>query len=319
MTKCRIVIDTDLGVDDALAVLSALASPELEVAALTVVAGNLPLEAALSNACKMAALAGRPDLPVYAGCPGPLMRAQVYGKYAHLGAFSDSLVPPAEKSIEALHAVPFLVGEAVDAARRARPLTLCTMGPLTNVAAALRYSPEVAAGIGRIVMMGGAFTALGNCVPFAEFNVYADPHAAEIVFSSAIPLVVIPIDATFQALMTETHLAGIERVGGLPGKVAACLFRAADRSDIRRYGRPGGPVHDAMVIAYLLKPELFSTARAAVGAEITGKTMGHSWADFWGKGDREANAEIVRAIDEEGFFALLTQCFARLGNSDKTV
>jgi purine nucleosidase len=174
MSRHRIIIDTDPGVDDAAAILLALASPEIDVLGISVVGGNVPLPATTANACKIVALSGRRDVPVYAGAPGPLVREQVFGKYAHIGAFSDELVPATGLKPEAEHAVDFIVRVARDAAATDNPITICAIGPLTNIALALVRHPDVARGIKQIVAMGGAFTALGHRTPWAEFNIYAD-------------------------------------------------------------------------------------------------------------------------------------------------
>ena len=287
MSKIRVIIDTDPGVDDAIALWLALASPELDVLGVTVVAGNVPLEATLKNACKIVALSGRTDVPVFAGAPGPLVREQVYGKYAHIGAFSHELVPDtASVPPQDEHAVDFLVRTLRQAALDSDPVTLCVIGPMTNIALALGMHPDVARGIRQIVSMSCAFTALGHRVPWAEFNVYADPHAAEKVFSSGVPLVIMPLDMTFQALIGSTDIEYLCQHGGEPGKAIAALLAAFDRTDIKRFGRDGGPVHDATTIAWLLQPALFSCVAATVGVEVSGKTAGYTYADFYRKLDQ---------------------------------
>ncbi|WP_342358817.1 nucleoside hydrolase [Terrarubrum flagellatum] len=314
--KRRIIIDCDPGVDDSAAILLALASPELDVLGLSVVGGNVPLAATTRNACKIAELAGRPKLPIYAGCPGPLVRPQIFGKYVHIGAFSDELLPPPAIPLAEGHAVQFIVREACAAAAKGETITLCCMAPLTNVALALLHDEQAQRGIDRIVMMGGAFSALGNRAPWAEFNILADPHAAEIVFTSGVPVVMMPLDVTFQALMTEDHLARLRRLGGAPAKALASLISAFDRSDHARFGRPGGPLHDATVIAWLLRPDLFKGRPAAVGVATQGVTSGHTYADFYGKGDRPINAEVMQNIDAEGFFDLLIERLSRKDERD---
>lgn len=305
MSRHRIIIDTDPGVDDAAAILLALASPEIDVLGISVVGGNVPLAATTANACKIVALSGRHDVPVYAGAPGPLVREQVYGKYAHIGAFSDELVPATGLKPETEHAVDFLVRTAREAAVSGDPITICAIGPLTNIALALVRHPDVARGIKQIVAMGGAFTALGHRTPWAEFNVYADPHAAEIVYGSGLPLVIMPLDVTFQALFTKEHFDTFQTSAGAPGEALANLLVAFDRSDVGRFGRPGGPIHDATTIAWLLEPDLFQGRKAAVGVQVTGKTAGYTYADFYGKTERPATATVMHSVDERGFIDLL--------------
>lgn len=313
MTKQKIVIDTDPGVDDAAAILMALASPEIEVLGISVVAGNVALKDSLINACKIVGLSGRRGVPVYAGAAGPLVRAQVYGKYAGIGAFSDDLVAAADIVPDREHAVHFLVRTAREAAAQGDPITICAIGPLTNIALALRAHPDVARGIRRIVAMGGAFTVPGHRTPWAEFNVYADPHAADIVYRSGVPLVVMPLDMTFKALFGEKQIHFMKEHGGRPGTALFNLLTTFDRSDEKRFGRPGGPIHDATTIAWLIEPGLFSMRDAAIGVALCGVTMGHTYADFYGKSNTAPNAAIAMDVDEPGYIRLLLERLARYG------
>jgi purine nucleosidase len=303
----RIIIDTDPGVDDAIAILLALASPEIELLGISVVAGNVPLEATVSNACKIISLSGCSDIPLYAGAPGPLVREQVYGKYAHIGAFSDALVPAATVRPQEEHAVDFLVRMTRQAAADNDPITICAIGPLTNLALALVRHPDVARGIRQIVSMGGAFTALGHRTPWAEYNIYADPHAAQIVYGSGVPVVVMPLDMTFQALITEKHITAISENAGEAGAAIARLLRTFDRGDMQRFGRPGGPVHDATTIAWLLEPDMFEGRAASVGVQVSGKVAGYTYADFYGKTGLPMNATVMNAIDEARFLDMLEE------------
>ncbi len=314
MSPQRLIIDTDPGVDDAIALWLALASPELELLGVTVVAGNVPLQATLQNACKIVGLSGRTDVPVFAGAPGPLVREQVYGKYAHIGAFSDALVPAGALQPQEEHAVDFLVRTLRQAAEDNDPVTLCVIGPMTNIALALGMHPDVVRGIRQIVTMSCAFTALGHRVPWAEFNVYADPHAAEKVFTSGVPLIIMPLDMTFQALICPPDIDYLRQQGGAPGTAIADLLAAFDRTDITRFGRDGGPVHDATTVAWLLQPDLFSGVAASVGVEVCGKTAGYTYADFYRKLDVESNATVMQTVNERGFFALLKQRISRYGD-----
>lgn len=309
-----IVIDTDPGVDDAAAILTALASPELDVRALTAVAGNVPLEAVVANAAKVLAVAGRPDVPLYAGCAGPLVRDQVYGKHRALGTFDDALLPVEPAPVRPRHAVEAIVDMARRAEAAGERITICALGPLTNIALALVFDPRVARGIDRILVMGGALAALGNREPWADFNMLADPHAASTVFSSGVPIVLMPLEMTVQALVTDRHLDRLEQ-GGTIGRHVVRLFRASDRNDPARYGRPGGPVHDATTIAWLLWPELFTGAPAAIGIECTGRTRGYVFADFHGVSDLPVNAHVLRSVDEERFLTRLVERLSRAGPS----
>jgi purine nucleosidase len=312
MTHHKVIIDADPGVDDAATILMALASPEIEVLGLSVVAGNVSLGDTLTNACKLVALSGCRDVPVHAGAEGPLIRDQVFGKYARIGAFDDTLVKAGDIAPAKENAVQFIVRAAQAAVAAGEQITICAIGPMTNIALALIQHPDVARGIRQIVAMGGAFTALGHRTPWAEFNVYADPHAAEIVLQSGLPVVLMPLDLTFQALFTSEHFERF-RAGGEPGRALYNLFSTFDRSDETRFGRPGGPIHDATTIAWLIRPELFTSRKAFVGVQVTGLTMGYTYADFYKKMNRSANVTVVTEVDEAGFIELLIERIARYG------
>lgn len=312
MTIHKVIIDADPGVDDAAAILMALASPEIEVLGLSIVAGNVSLNDTVTNACKLVGLSGRRDVPVYAGASGPLVREQVYGKYARIGSFDDKLVKSGDIQPAQENAVQFIVRSAREAAAAGEQITICAIGPMTNLALALVQHPDVARGIRQIVSMAGAFTALGHRTPWAEFNVYADPHAAEIVFQSGVPVVLMPLDMTFQALFTAEHFERF-RAGGEAGAALYNLFSTFDRSDEKRFGRPGGPIHDATTIAWLIRPDLFKSQEAFIGVQVSGLTMGYTYADFYKKMDRPANATVVTDVDETGFIELLIERIARHG------
>jgi len=313
MSRIPVILDTDPGVDDAAAILLALASPEFHVLGISVVAGNVGLEASVANASKLVALAQRRDVPVMAGAALPLVGTQIFGKYLQVGTFDDDLVAPTDAEPGEQSAIRFIAEQARAAGAQGRTITICAMGPLTNVALALRLHPDVARGIERIVMMGGAFTALGHRTPFAEYNILADPHAAQIVWQSGVPLVLMSLDVTFQALFTEADFAGLEAKGSPAGKALAGLLRRFDRSDVKRFGRPGGPIHDAMTVAWLLQPELFSGNDCAVGVTLYGPTAGQTWADIHNKTVQSPNAHVVNHVDEAAYRRLVVERIAGLG------
>ncbi|MDL2272359.1 nucleoside hydrolase [Desulfovibrio sp. OttesenSCG-928-I05] len=319
MKTHRIIIDTDPGFDDMVSILLAFASPELELLGICAVAGNVPLEDTARNALRVCELAGRTDVPVFMGCAGPLLRDQVFGKYANSGGLGGDLLPePALRCAEG-HAVDHIVKAARDAAARGETITICAHAPLTNVAmACLMGGEEFVRGVERIIIMGGAFEALGNRVPWAEFNVYADPHAAAVVFASKIPVTLFPLDATFQGLLTPERLDRIRAVSGRVGEVMEKLLKIYDRNDVARYGQEGGPLHDPMVPAFLLRPELFETVPAWVGVETANpESAGHTYCDFFGKLGRKPNCDVVRRVDSDGFFALVTERLAAYGPTQR--
>jgi purine nucleosidase len=305
-TPLPIIIDCDPGVDDAIALLLALASPELEVRAITTVAGNVPGERTLENGRRVVALSGRTEVPVYAGCTGPLLGPVLRGKYSGAGGLGGTLLPDSTVPLAEGHAVDVLTAELSAAAASGRPITLCTLGPLTNVAVALARDPGLVQGVAQVVCMAGAFVAGGNRTPTAEFNVLADPHAAEIVFRSGAPVVLAPLDVTFQALATPARVAALRAMPGRVTQLAAELITFYDRNDPARYGEPGGPLHDPCVIAYLLKPELFGYREANVTVELTqGLCYGQTVGDFFNTTDRPRNAKVLSKLDAPGFFDLL--------------
>ena len=308
-----VIVDCDPGVDDAIALLLALASPELEVRAVTTVSGNVPAERTAENALRVLALAGRPDIPVHAGCIGPILGPMLRGKYSGAGGLGGTLLPASPVPVAPGHAVDVLTAHLLAAARAGAPITLLTLGPMTNVAVALARDPSIAAGIARVIAMAGAFAAGGNRTPTAEFNVLADPHASEVVLRCGAPVVLAPLDVTFQALATPARVADLRARPGRIAGTAADLITYYDRNDPARYGEPGGPLHDPCVVAYLLRPDLFGARKANVTVELTpGHCYGQTIDDFFGATDRPRNATVLHRLDAPGFFDLLWERLARL-------
>lgn len=307
----KIIIDTDPGQDDAVAILLALASPELEVLGITAVAGNVPLPLTLRNARAICELAGRPDLPVYAGCDAPLEGRLVTAENVHGATGLDGItLPEPTMPVQDRHAVDFLV----ETLRRepAGTVTLVPIGPLTNIAAAFRQAPDVIARVGRIVMMGGAYFEVGNVTPAAEFNIFVDPLAAAEVFAAGVDLVVMPLDVTHRALTSRAWVEGM-RASGRVGEVVASWTDFFERYDRAKYGHDGAPLHDPCAVAYLIAPELFSGRRINVEIETEGRfTRGMTVADWWGVSGRPANALFIRDLDAPRFFDLLTERIGRL-------
>lgn len=311
MTRPRkIIIDTDPGQDDAVAILLALASPELEVLGMTCVAGNVPLPLTSRNARVVCELAGRPDIKVFSGCDGPMMRRLITAEHVHgkSGLDGTNLPDPVMPLAEG-HAVDFLI----DTLRAETPgsVTLCALGPLTNVATAFQRAPDIASRLAEIVLMGGAYFQVGNIQPAAEFNIHVDPEAAEIVFKSGVPLVVMPLDVTHKALTTRARVEAFRALGTPVGHAVAGWTDFFERFDMAKYGTEGAPLHDPCTIAYLLQPDLFSGRHINVEIETRGEfTLGMTVADWWRVSGRQPNAMFMNDLDAEGFFRLLT---ARIG------
>ncbi|MBM2576438.1 nucleoside hydrolase [Jannaschia sp. Os4] len=304
-----IIIDTDPGQDDAVAILLALASPELDVLGITTVAGNVPLATTTRNALTTVELAGVP-CPVRAGCDRPMARPLRTAEHVHGETGLDGYDLPAPTTAPAEgHAVDWMI-ETLRAAPA--PVTICPLGPLTNVGTLLDRAPDVAARIARIVLMGGAYFEVGNITPAAEFNIYVDPEAAEIVFRSGIPLTVVPLDVTHEVLTTTARTDAIEAAGRVGPAVAGWL-RFFDRFDREKYGSEGGPLHDPCTIAWLLRPDLFTGREINVEIETRSDlTRGMTVADWWRVTDRAPNALFLGDVDADGVFALLTERLARL-------
>ncbi len=308
----QIIIDTDPGQDDAIAILLALASPELEVVGITAVAGNVPLPLTQKNARMVCELAGRTDVPVFAGCDAPLKRRLVTAEHVHGKTGLDGIdLPDPRLPLKEAHAVEFIIETL-----RTRPsgsVTLCPLGPLTNIATAFQRAPEVIGRVRRLVLMGGAYFEVGNITPAAEFNIYVDPEAAKVVFGSGVDLVVMPLDVTHKALVTVDRIEAFRRLGTGAGHAIASWTDFFERFDKEKYGSEGAPLHDPTVIAYLLEPNLFAGRHINVEIETQSDlTRGMTVADWWGVTDRAANAQFMGEIDDEAFFELLTQRISRL-------
>lgn len=309
----KIIIDTDPGQDDAVAILLALASPdELQVLGITAVAGNVPLPLTQKNARIICELAGKPQTKVFAGCDAPIKRKLVTAEHVHgkTGLDGPQMADPV-MPLQDQHAVDFII----DTLRHEAPhtVTLCPLGPLTNIAVAFQRAPDIIARVQQIVLMGGAYFEVGNITPAAEFNIYVDPEAAEVVFKSGVPLVVMPLDVTHKALTNRKRVEAFRALGTEPGRMVAEWTDFFERFDMAKYGSEGAPLHDPCVIAYLLRPELFSGRHINVEIETTSDlTLGMTVADWWGVTDRKANALFIGSVDAEGFFALLTDRIGRL-------
>ncbi|MEM7718633.1 MAG: nucleoside hydrolase [Pseudomonadota bacterium] len=312
MMSRKIIIDTDPGQDDAVAILLALASPEIEVLGITAVAGNVPLVLTEKNARIICELAGRPDIPVFAGADAPISRRLVTAEHVHGKTGLDGpLLADPTMPLQETHAVDYLV----QTLRRepAGTLTLVPIGPLTNIALALQQAPDIAERVAEIVLMGGAYFEVGNITPAAEFNIYVDPEAADIVFKSGIPITVLPLDVTHKALTTKSRIEAFRAMGTEAGRMVAAWTDFFERFDKEKYGSDGAPLHDPCTIAYLLNAELFEGRHINVEIETTSElTRGMTVADWWRVTDRPTNANFIGSIDAEGFYSLLTERIASL-------
>ncbi len=311
MAPRKIIIDTDPGQDDAVAILLALASPvEIEVLAITAVAGNVPLPLTQKNARIVCELAGRTDIPVFAGCEAPLERALVTAEHVHgkTGLDGPPMADPT-MPLQDRNAVDVII----DMLRTHTPgsITLVPIGPLTNIAAAFEQAPEIIDRVDEIVLMGGAYFEVGNITPAAEFNIYVDPEAADIVMKSGAKITVMPLDVTHKALTDAAWVQSMRDLGTEVGDMVAAWTDFFERFDMEKYGSKGAPLHDPCTIAYLIQPALFSGKHINVEVETQSDlTRGMTVADWWGVTDRPKNAMFMGDVDRDGYFALLTERLA---------
>ena len=298
-----VILDCDPGHDDAIALLLALASPELELVGVTTVHGNQTLEKTTDNALRVLAFAGREDVPVAAGADRPLVRDLHVAAHVHGESGLDGPVLPLRASEPvAQHAVDFLVEHVTP------ETVLVPVGPLTNVALALDRGIRPA----RIVLMGGAI-AEGNMTPAAEFNIWADPEAAARVFSSGLDVTMIGLDVTHAALLTPAWAERF-REAGRAGTFVAELVEFFKRYHARTYGWDGAPIHDAVALAQAFRPGIVRTEQMNVEVEIESELCrGRTVADRWHRTDRAPNAHVGVEIDADAFLGLLLERIASLG------
>ena len=313
MAPRKIIIDTDPGQDDAVAILLALASPdEIDVLGVTAVAGNVPLPLTQKNARIVCELAGKSDTLVFAGCDAPLVRKLVTAEHVHgkTGLDGPQMADPT-MPLQDQHAVDYIIETL--RAHDAGTVTLCPLGPLTNIASAFKNAPDIVEKVQELVLMGGAYFQVGNITPAAEFNIYVDPEAAKIVFDSGVPIVVMPLDVTHKALTTRPRVDAFRAMGTKVGDMVAAWTDFFERFDKEKYGSEGAPLHDPCVIAYLIQPDLYTGRHVNVEIETMSElTLGMTVADWWRVTDRPPNAMFMSDLDADGFFALLTDRLARL-------
>ena len=314
MSARKIIIDTDPGQDDAVAILLALASPEdIDVLGVVAVAGNVSLPLTQKNARIVCELAGKTDVPVFAGCDRPMKHSLVTAEHVHgkTGLDGPQMADPT-MPLQDRHGVDFII----DTLRTepAGTVTLCPLGPLTNIATAFQRAPDIIDRVQEIVLMGGGFFEGGNITPAAEFNIYVDPEAADIVFRAGVPLVVMPLDVTHKALTTPAHVAAFRKMDTQVGHMVAAWTDFFERFDKEKYGSQGAPLHDPCVIAYLIRPDLFRGRHINVEIETQSElTRGMTVADWWRVTDRAPNALFMNDVDADAFFGLLADRLARLG------
>jgi purine nucleosidase/pyrimidine-specific ribonucleoside hydrolase len=310
-----IIFDTDPGHDDALALLLAARAPELKLLAVTTVAGNQTLDKTTLNARRVLTMADVHDVPLAAGMAGPLLRPLVTAAHVHGESGLDGYEfgpPTVEASPE--HGVDLLIRTVRESPE---PVTLVPVGPLTNVAMAFLRAPEIKAGLARIVLMGGA-AGQGNVTPSAEFNIYVDPEAAAIVFGAGVPITMVGLDATHQARIQPAERERIRALGSPVGRMAAELLAWYGQSHVRRTGREDPPIHDALAVAAVIRPDLLETRHVSVVIETAGThTAGRTVCDLRDGADRDPtidwapNADVALGVDRDAFIELFIEGLAR--------
>jgi inosine-uridine nucleoside N-ribohydrolase len=306
----KIILDCDPGHDDAIALMLALGSPELELLGVTTVAGNQTLAKTTANAIRVLEHLGSEAIPVASGADRPLVREGPVAAHVHGESWLDGPeLPPPAREPENAHAIDWMADVL---AAEPRPVTLVPTGPLTNVALLLARYPQLARKLARIVLMGGAIGE-GNLTPAAEFNVWADPEAARRVFSSGVDLTMVGLDVTQRALLTDAH-AGRLREAGRAGRLVADLYGFYVDHHRERRGWAGAPVHDALAVAHVIDPSLLQTLSCGVivdaGPELS---RGRTYVDRWGSAGWQANCHVATDVDAERFLELLIERITRLG------
>lgn len=304
-----VIIDCDPGVDDAVALLLAFAAPDaLDLLGVTTVAGNVGAALTARNACVVREITGREDVPVFAGAAAPLFAEPIAAEHFHgESGLGDLEFTPPKKGAEAESAVAFLIRTL--SAATPRSVDVAITGPMTNFALALRAAPEIAKGIREIVIMGGARSEGGNITASAEYNIYADPHAAEIVFRSGLPVIAFGLDVTHQVRTNPARMARLAALKSRQAQAAHALLRFGERVELDLAKREGAPLHDQSTIAYLIEPGLFETVECAIAVETSSPlTRGHTAVEF--RLNAPSPVRWATRADAEGVFDLLERRLA---------
>jgi purine nucleosidase len=305
VVRKKIIIDTDPGQDDAVAILLALASPELEVIGITCVAGNVELDLTTMNACKVCELAGKPETPVFAGASNPLKRSLVTAKHVHGKTGLDGVdLPTPKMQVAQTFAVDFIIDSLL--AAESGEISLCALGPLTNLAMAIIKEPKILPKINQIVLMGGGFFEGGNITPAAEFNIFVDPEAASVVLNSGVNIVMMPLDVTHKVLASKDFIQKVSSNGSKTGIAVAGLLNFFGRYDSEKYGFDGAPLHDPNVILYLLRPDYYGGREINVEVELKSElTLGMTVADWWHITKKRTNVKFIVEAEVQAILDLL--------------
>ncbi|WP_203652145.1 ribosylpyrimidine nucleosidase [Secundilactobacillus yichangensis] len=305
MTARKIILDCDPGHDDAITMMMAYAHPDIDLLGITIVAGNQTLKKTVHNGLNVAQLLDM-DVKLYPGMPQPLVREQVvagnvHGKTGLDGPTFEELKRTAEKENGVQFIIDTLLASDGD-------ITLVPTGPLTNIATAMRMEPLIIPKIKEIVLMGGAY-GTGNFTPSAEFNIFADPEAAHVVFKSGRPIVMMGLDLTNQTICTPDVIERMEAIGNKAGKLFGDLMRFTLKTQFEEFGLEAGPIHDATTVGYLIDPSLFEMQDMYVNVDINrGPCYGRTVCDELNVLKQTPNAKVGKGIDRKGFFDLVAEC-----------
>ncbi len=313
MTPTRIIIDTDPGIDDALAFLLALASPEIELEALTTTQGNVTVEKATRNALSVLELAHASHIPVAQGSMLPLVQPLRASEAVHgASGIGNSKLPEPQIRPLPQHAMDYLIGRVL---AEPNEISIFPIGPLTNIAMAIRKEPEFAISVKELVIMGGAIQEGGNVTPLAEFNIFVDPHAAHIVFHSGIPITLIPLDATHKCLLKQEHVDLLLKIKSPISRFIKETVEVYLKSSLEK-GYPGSALHDPLTLATIIAPELLTLKEYYVDVDISGGvSMGKTFADFYNILKKPANMKVALDVRGEDFIELFLQRMETLSQS----
>lgn len=307
----RIIIDTDPGIDDALAILLALASPELKLEGLTVVHGNCSMAQGVTNALSVLELAGREDVPVYQGCELPLVQPSLLAPETHGNTgLGYAQLPPPTTEPAAGHAVDFLVESTLSAPGE---ITIVAIGPLTNLALAIRREPEIVEAVREVIIMGGAIRHEGNTTPLAEFNTFVDPHAAHIVYHAGMPITLVPLDVTYKCILTPEDVRRLlKSEHPITEFIAdATRFYMEFHDDYQKIA--GCVINDPLALALAYAPELVDVEEHYVDVDIAGGvSMGNTFADFYRMEEKPANMNVAFGVRPRDFIELFLERIEKL-------
>lgn len=305
MTDRKIILDCDPGHDDAIAIMLAARHPSINLLGITIVAGNQTLDKTLVNGLHVCQ-ALNIDTPVYSGMPKPIMRQQIIADNIHGETGLDGPVfAPLTRKAQSQHAINFIIDTLMASDG---DITLVPTGPLTNIAVAMRMQPQIIPKIREIVLMGGAY-GTGNFTPSAEFNIFADPEAARVVFTSGAPLVMMGLDLTHQTVCTPNIISRMDNAGGPAGKLFSAIMNFTLKTQYANYGLEGGPVHDATCVAYLINPGAFNVQDMYVEIDVnSGPCYGRTVCDVLGVLGKPANTKVGITLDVPWFWDLVEEC-----------